>query len=326
MPQAAFCVSQHPDTHWTLYHLSATGETPDERTIASFVPETGCNLMSFKVGTVDYLYGLEGGEIGPRLLGTPILYPTPNRVRNAEFTFEGRIFRFQPNNGPHFIHGLVRDVPWQVDEPKVSEGSISVSARITFEPGRAWYDRFPIRNSLELTFLLRPRAIRLVFVVRNEDLESRLPFGLAIHPYFPIIGPRESVRIQVPAQKWMEADHLIPTGRLLDLAKGPVDLTHPTCLQTLDLDDVFWGAEPEHPQVIYYDQIGKKVTLRASAFFTHCVVYTPQGRPYFCIENQSCSTDAHNLYARGLQEAAHLAILEPGQSLEASVEIEVSEQ
>ena len=37
----------------------------------------------------------------------------------------------------------------------------------------------------------------------------------------------------------------------------------------------------------------KKLTLFADDFFTHSVVFTPTGRPFFCIENQSCSTDAH---------------------------------
>ncbi len=50
------------------------------------------------------------------------------------------------------------------------------------------------------------------------------------------------------------------------------------------------------------------------------------GRPFFCVENQSCSTDAHNLYAQGKQELAHLVILAPGQSLNAWVEFTVSEQ
>jgi len=169
-------------------------------------------------------------------------------------------------------------------------------------------------------------SLTLAFRVRNRDERWRLPFGLAIHPYFRIIGPRESIRLQVPVKRLMEASEKMPTGRLIKLAGGPADLSEPRSLSDLDLDNVFWGADPDHPQVIYYDQIGKKLTLRASDLFTHCVVYTPAGSPFFCIENQSCSTDAHNLYARGLEEAAHLTVLDPGESLTASIEIAVGEQ
>ncbi len=326
MAKAAFCCSRHPETNWDILHLTAIDPDTGERTIASIVPEKGCNLIGLQVGSVDYLYGLDRAPEGPRLLGTPILYPTPNRVRGAEFTFEGRTFRFEPNSSGHFIHGLVRDVPWQVGEPRVSAEGSAVTACIAMRPGDALYERWPIANRLELTYHVRPGRVQLSFLVHNDDATQRLPFGLAIHPYFPILGPRESVRIQVPAQKWMEAKALIPTGRLMDLRDGPANLNQPQSLQGLDLDDVFWGAEPAQPPVISYDQIGKTVTLHADAFFTHCVVYTPQGRPFFCIENQSCSTDAHNLYARGLQQAAHLAILEPGQSLAAAIEIVVGNQ
>jgi aldose 1-epimerase len=57
-----------------------------------------------------------------------------------------------------------------------------------------------------------------------------------------------------------------------------------------------------------------RLTLGASPDFTHVVVYTPAARPFFCIENQTCSTDAHNLHARGFVRQAHLSIVEPGQS------------
>ncbi|MHB1318245.1 MAG: aldose 1-epimerase, partial [Anaerolineae bacterium] len=76
---------------------------------------------------------------------------------------------------------------------------------------------------------------------------------------------------------------------------------------------------------IRYAALDKKLTLFADDFFTHSVVFTPTERPFFCIENQSCSTDAHNLYAQGLQEAAHLTILEPGESLSASITFQVSD-
>jgi aldose 1-epimerase len=312
--------SQHPDTDWRTIRLSYADDS-GERAEAEVAPEAGSNLVTLRIDGQDYIYSRPTGS---PFRGTPMLYPTPNRVRDAQFTFGGRTFCFTPNNGPNFIHGLVRDQPWACDEPRVTAEGASVTTRIAFEPGKAIYELFPIRNTLELTFTFSPRAVRLDFCVQNQDSQP-LPFGLAIHPYFPVIGPRENVRLQVPAKRWMEAVNLLPTGRLVDLAEGPADLRQPQRLSALSLDDVFWGLAPDKPQVIYYDGIGKKVTLTASELFTHSVVYTPQGRPYFCIENQSCSTDAHNLHARGLVEEAHLTVLEPGQRLAAWVEIGVSE-
>lgn len=285
--------------------------------------------MDFQVDGVEYLVGAPPKRMGQIIrrgpLGTPVLYPTPNRVRDAKFTFAGRTFEFEPNDGTRFLHGLVRDIPWECDEPIVTDECVSVAMRIAFEPGVPIYDLFPIRNTLEIDYTLVPGTIRLDFRVHNHDPEQLLPFGLGIHPFFQILGPRESVRLQVPAKKWMEAIDLLPTGRLLNLEEGPADLREPTRLSELDLDDLFWGLEPDHPMIIYYDDIGKKVTLTASDLFTHSVIFTPQTFPLFSVENQSCSTDAHNLYARGLDEEAHLSVLEPGQTLSAWIEIAVAD-
>lgn len=317
----------HPVTGWGLARLTCRGSAGEPAlTQIDVCPEQGCNLLSFRVDDRDYLVDLGRDADGPRLLGTPILYPTPNRVRDSVFTYGGRTFTFQPNNGPNFIHGLVRDRVWQVDPPVLEGQRPSLTARFRMAPGDEAYDLFPIRNSLEVTFTLRPGGLRLQFTVRNEDDASTLPFGLAIHPYFPVIGARADVRLQVPAKAHMEAIDLLPTGQLEPLDGSPYDLRSPRSLEGLDIDDVYWGLTSGAPQTIFYDAIGKKLTLTASDLFTHSVVFTPAGQPFFCIENQSCSTDAHNLYAKGLQEAAHLTILEPGAVHTSWVDLALADQ
>jgi aldose 1-epimerase len=310
---------------WRGVRLSAARADGSGATEAFVSPGLGCNLLAFVVDGTDYMVAGDA-EQPPKLLGSPILYPTPNRVRDGRMTFEGRAFSFQPNMGAHFIHGLVRDQSWDVDAPVAAGERASLTARIRFAPGTAIYELFPIANTLQVTYSVTPGVVRMDWLVRNEDATQRLPFGLAIHPYFPVIGPRESVRISVPARKWMEAVELMPTGRLLDLSRGPADLRRSTSLNRLDLDDVFWGLQPDRPAVIDYDSTGIRVTLAASELFTHAVVYTPQGKGFFCIENQSCSTDAHNLYAQGMERAAHLTILDPGQTLEAWIELRVGKR
>jgi aldose 1-epimerase len=56
------------------------------------------------------------------------------------------------------------------------------------------------------------------------------------------------------------------------------------------------------------------VRLSGSAAFTHLVVFTPPDRPFFCIENQTSSTDAHNLWADGKREESHLLVVPPGKA------------
>jgi len=325
MRQYTHSCETDPKTGQPAVKLAVVTDDPAESTAIAFAPAVGSNLYSFGVGDNDYIYGVSSMNGQTRIVGTPILYPTPNRVRDATFTFDGRVFTFEANERTHFLHGLVQRAKWEVDDPVESANGLSVRTWIRFEPGTPIYERFPIENQLELVYRIEPRKVHFDFTVTNTDPVYRLPFGLAIHPFFAIHGPRESVTIEVPASKWMEHEALMPTGRLIDVEKGPADLRTPTPLSVLDLDDVFFGLERSRPQVIRYHSLGKTLTLFADDFFTHSVVYTPGGRPFFCLENQSCSTDAHNLYAQGFQEAAHLTILEPGESLSASITFEVGD-
>jgi len=113
----------------------------------------------------------------------------------------------------------------------------------------------------------------------------------------------------------MEAVDLLPTGRLVPLAETPqLDARLPRSLEGFVVDDVYWGLAPERPVTIDLRPVRRRLELRASESFTHLVVYTPAERAWFCVENQTCSTDAHNLYARGLAQESHLIVVEPGQS------------
>lgn len=328
MYRCAYRYDDHPDTGWPVVRLSCQEVgTPSHQTIAQILPTQGCNLFDWEVDGIEYLSAFGTVKGSPRqLLGTPVLYPTPNRVSDAQFDFDGRTFSFPPNNGRNFIHGLVRDLAWKHDEPTIEEESISLRTYVTIEPETPAFQLFPIRTTLVLIYTVKPNRIRFDFTVRNEDDRLRLPFGLAIHPYFRVIGPRNSVRLQVPAYKWMEATNLLPTGRLLDLDASPADLTTPKPLSQLTLDDVYFGLNSSLVQTILYDTIGTRINLAGSDFFTHSVVYTPIDQPYFCLENQSCSTDAHNLFAKGFEEAAHLTILEPGEIHTSWIEFSVGDQ
>ena len=72
-----------------------------------------------------------------------------------------------------------------------------------------------------------------------------------------------------------------------------------------------------------YPAKGIKVVLDATADFSHIVVYSPRGKGYFCIENQTCSTDAHNLHDRGFVHASGLKTAEPGQATGGTVEYRI---
>jgi aldose 1-epimerase len=290
---------------------------------ARVAPHAGANLYWLAAGGEQLLEQAPSlAELAQSPAGTPIMYPSPNRVRDAAFVFEGQRYYFEANSGPNFIHGLVRRRPWQMDEPQSGADHAAVSTWIDWDDRQPDFPSFPVTHRLTVKYTVRQRRLAIEYAVANRG-PGRLPFGFGLHPWFRIPGARAAVRLRVPVSQRMEAQDRLPTGRLLPVAGTPFDLRRPTSLAGLDLDDVYIAAgarRPASPAWCEWGDRGLRLSLGASAEFTHLVVYTPAGKQVFCLENQTCSTDAHNLHARGQVQQAHLQIVEPGATARGSLD------
>ena len=154
--------------------------------------------------------------------------------------------------------------------------------------------------------------VRISYEVENQN-EKPLGFGFALHPFWKVIGDKEQTFIQVALPYHMEATKdLLPTGKLEPVEGTKWSLLEPRAVVDLRLDDVYYGATPESVVRVIYKAIGLQIQQKATSDFTHIVVFTPD-RDYFCVENQTCSTDTHNLYSKGLKKESHLQIVEPGE-------------
>lgn len=277
-------------------------------------PSAGSNLFSFQIDGVELLHQPEKmADLALQRSGTPVMFPTVNRVRDARMTFEGRAFVFEPNNGKNFIHGLARRRPFQVSALASKPGrEATASTTLEWDDKQPEWARFPIKHRLTLGYTLRKQALLISYRVDNLD-GARLPFGIGFHPYFRIPGPREDVVIKAPVDQRMEAVEYLPTGNLIAVEKGDAyDLRAGVPLAKLTLDDVFLGMTPKHAASFVYGKGGPRVSLGGSEPFTHLVVFTPPDKPFFCIENQTSSTDAHNLWERGKKAESHLLVIPPG--------------
>ncbi len=303
-----------PTTGWSVYTLRQ-GDTT-----VQVVPEAGCNVFSIQVNGTEYMRVPEQlALLRGVAYGTPILYPTPNRVRDAVFHFRGQEFRFPPNNGRNFIHGLVHSVPWQVTDLGNSAEQAWLQAETSFRPEQPGWQSFPRQHVLRVKVTVNAGRVRWTYEVDNRSGQAAVPFGFGLHPYFVYQGARAQTCLQVPASHWMEAQDLLPTGRLIPLDGSPYDLRQPTSLANRSLDDVYFGVSSERPARIEFRDVGRQVTLQASTEFNHLVVFTPD-QPFFCVENQTCSTDAHNLADAGRNGVAHLLVCPSGETLKGWVE------
>lgn len=317
--------SQHPDFDKKVLSLFAQDENGNKVAEIKVCPELGSNLFYLSFNGIQYLFEKANYKNRLMLLGLPIMYPFPNRIRNAQFRFDDVDYQFSPNQGDNYLHGMVWGHPFQCEEPVIMENGISIRNTVECKPGNDLYKIFPIANNFELMYTLQIDRVCIDFKVTNLDPSKRFPFGFGIHPHFQLIGSRDQIELHVPAESWMEASQLLPSGKLIDLENQPFDIRQPKLLSELKLDDVYWGMKPDRPMTIAYRQIRKKISFRASECFTHSCVFCPPAYPFFCLENQTCSADAINLHAQGFEDAAHLLILAPNESFSGSIQIIVSD-
>jgi aldose 1-epimerase len=308
--------SRDPVTGWDVYTLQ------QGHTVARIAPSAGANLFSIRIHDVEFLRQPEDLE---KLLsggfGNPVLYPTPNRVKGSKFTFRSREFVLDPDASKNFIHGVVRAAPWSVESSRATDTEAEITCAISFQPGQDHYDRFPVAHRLLLTMTVREGLVRWSYQVDNRKGNEPIPFGFALHPYFVYQGNRSATYLTIPATHWMESEKQMPSGKLVPANDLAYPLGKPMSLEGTTFDDVFFGMQPENPTLIDFRDAKQRIKIKASAEFTHLVVWTPS-QPYFGIESQTCSTDSHNLDSAGAKEAAHLQVCEPGQTKTGWVEYE----
>src|SRR5262245_2396631 len=84
-------VERDAKTGWTIAVLKYSSPSDAQRSLeARIAVEAGSNLYSLKIGDVELLVQpAEWGTTPSLRYGFPVLFPTPNRVRDSQFTFEG---------------------------------------------------------------------------------------------------------------------------------------------------------------------------------------------------------------------------------------------
>ena len=306
------------ETGWKIYTLQQGS------TIAKLVPDAGCNVMSLSVDGVEYFHQPPKlKDLAGVSSGNPILYPTPNRVKDSKFTFRGKTFVLDENENRNFIHGLVNRSSWEVVGMELDSQRASIRCKVAFAEGAREYEKFPITHDFYMTVRVSANAVRWTYEVDNSGGDSAVPFGVALHPYFVYQGERAETHLTIPATHQMEpTSELLMTGKLIPAENLPHALKQPIPLKDSKFDTVFFGLTEKEPTVIDFRSTQRKVTLKASDEFTHLVVWTPD-RNYFGIENQTCSTDAHNLAADGKVKEAHLQVCEPGEKMSGWVEYQI---
>jgi aldose 1-epimerase len=179
-------------------------------------------------------------------------------------------------------------------------------------------DSWPWRSRIAFEYRLRGATLSMRAEAVNLA-DSPMPMGFGIHPWFAVpFGPgggsRQSMEVRAAADRfWQLDDTLCTTGAVLPAAEG-FDTREWRAIGDRFIDDVYTGltlvdgwftAEFRDPFS------GRSVAVRSDGRFREHVIFAPLHAPVVCLEPYTCSTDALNLAARGID--AGMLVLEPGE-------------
>jgi aldose 1-epimerase len=296
------------------------GSAHDKDISIKIAPTLGSNLYGFTVGEHEVVHYNPRFSLTSYYTGNPILYPFPNRLRNCMYEYKGKKTWQMKHGIPIFLHSLVFDERWMFDEPVATETGVSLDTYLIVDENHPVYEGFPFKHTLHVIYRVNKQGFSIRYKVINQDTKE-LPFGISFHTFFSKLGGDERSFLQVPGQYMMElTDDLLPTGALFDVEGKVFDLRKPVAVGTQDLDNCFTGMIEGERVFVEYPDLGLKVFMDSTDEFTHIQVFTPKGKPFFCVEKQTCSTDAPNLHARGFQKEAHLLQVPSGTVQEGQVD------
>jgi aldose 1-epimerase len=295
--------------------------TDDAETVRAEVwPQWGFNCLRWQLRQedgrwADLLYAAPDWEANPvpTRSGHPILFPFPGRLRGGKLAADGKEYQLPLNDSTkqHAIHGFTPRNRWRATDWNGDEEYAFVTGR--FNLAKDLPDaltQWPADFNLNVTYRLYRDKLRVDATVENLG-PAALPFGLGYHPYFRLPGVHDpdigGHVLQANVDEVWEAEESLPTGWRKNVP-ATLDFRHPTPIGTTQLDHVFTGVKGESTRlgalvelaVLSHPTAMGRVRFLADASFRELVLFTPPHRQAIAVEPYTCSADAANLAARGI--------------------------
>jgi aldose 1-epimerase len=249
-------------------------------------PDLGGCIAGLWRGDVAVLRSGEPGALeGSRQSGCYPLAPYSNRLGYKRFRWQGHDYTTQTNfdDNPHSVHGIAWQRPWSVTAQSETEAEL----QLVHTGDADWPFAFELRQR----FVLTPGALEMHLVFSNTAAQPQ-PVGLGWHPYFP---KRHHSRLHIElTDRWENDPSGLPTRKVPQPGIDS-DVSH------LGFDNCFEGWRG--PARIR----DEKLSMRLTSSLPYLVVFTPDTKPYYCVEPVSHVSNAVHMSdpaAHGLRSVA----------------------
>ncbi len=255
-------------------------------------------------------------ERNPEGMASFPLIPFSNRLRNGRASFQGRQIAIPPAVKGHPLHGLAWTRPWTVMQQDGHSASLQLDFAGPDKDANGW----PYKFSARQYFRLYEDMLSVMMEVENRDTVA-MPLGMGHHPYFP----REAgTRLSLCAAAMWQGDHeVMPT----QLSRPPLmeRLRRGVAVDDVVLDNNFigWEHSARVDWMATQEAPARNLALQAMSPFDFIVLYTPEGRDFFCVEPVSNCTDWLNLPSHPHAEIGG-AVVAPGETYSAGFSLTVS--
>jgi len=263
-------------------------------------PDLGGSIAGLWLGDLPVLRSTEPGHLqSARLSGCYPLVPYSNRVGHRRFRWLGQDHTTAPNfdDNPHSVHGVGWQRPWTVISSSAGEAELGYA----HAPDAHWPFAFEARQRLVLT----PGSLELHLAFTNRTAQAQ-PVGLGWHPYFPK-RPHSALGIDLTG-RWDSDASGLPTHA------APQPGIH-GAIAEMAFDHCFEGWRG--PALIHDDVL----SMRLTSSLPYLVVFTPDAKPYYCVEPVSHVSNAiqsADPAAQGLRTVAE------GDSVEAWMKLDIT--
>jgi aldose 1-epimerase len=301
-------------------------------------PQWGFNCLKWQLRQedgrwADVLFHMPDWESNPvpTRSGHPILFPFPGRLRDGRITLDDKTYQLPltDNTKLHSIHGFTPRNRWRVVESTGAEESAAVTGEFNLAtdlPEALAY--WPADFVFRVTYRLYPNTLRVDARVENVG-PGRLPFGLGYHGYFKPPGSNDpdigNCSLRANVRELWQTENNLPTGARTE-SPAALDFRAGKPIGGTALDHVFTAmtepaAGPDGLRELArltHPRAPGRLRVLADASFRDLVLFTPQHRHAVAIEPYTCSADAANLSARGIDSGWR--VLDPGGTWAGSVE------